>query len=191
MHSVVQHYKPQTFDIANEKTLFDYIKQVLKEEQILLTNLISNLCDSTNYMHGKKSWFETLFQDHIPHLLDTDCDTCHHMHVTRKFLLPFGKHIEYFCNDFHNDSKWSPDLRDYLSDICSYLGIKYQIPSDCINHYWLSTFDPIKVNLTLPALTIFYDAWLEKDNKVIYKDIYNRPTEVNPLTFEFLSCYDN
>ena len=49
--SVVQH--SQTFNVVHAKALFCYIKQVFTENQLPFTNLISNLYNSTNYMHGK------------------------------------------------------------------------------------------------------------------------------------------
>ena len=82
MYSFVQYYKPQTFKVGNAKILFHYVKQVLKEDQIQIINLISNLCHSTNYMHGKKSFV-------IIYLLDTDGSTCQHVYVTSKFILSF------------------------------------------------------------------------------------------------------
>ena len=61
---VIQH-KSSTLTVKNANTLFHYFNQVyvFKEDQILLTNLISNLCDSTNCIRGKNSRFETLLED--------------------------------------------------------------------------------------------------------------------------------
>jgi len=102
--SIVQHYKSKAFNVVNAKTLFDYVKDVLAKDEIPLANLISNLCDSTNYMRGKKAGFETLLRNHAVHMLDIDGDTCHHMHnIVKKFLSPFEKYIEYLCSDIHND----------------------------------------------------------------------------------------
>lgn len=102
--------KSQTLRVVNAKTLFDYIKPVFTEDQILLTNFISNLFDSINHICSKKSGFKTLLQDQMPYLLNISCDTCHHMHnLIRKFLLRFEKHIENLCIDLHKDFKWSPD----------------------------------------------------------------------------------
>ena len=61
---------------------------------------------------AKKSRFEVPLGDYMSHLLDLDGNTCHRMHVTRKFLLPFEKHIKYLRNDLDNDFKFSPDYRD-------------------------------------------------------------------------------
>ena len=87
---------------VNTKPLFDYISKVFPDDEIPLTTLISNLCNSTTTCMAKKLG---LLRDYICHLLDIDGDKCHNMlNVTRKFLLPFQKQIEYFCNDLHNDS---------------------------------------------------------------------------------------
>ena len=60
-----------------------------------MTDLISNFSDSTNYMRGKIAGFESLLRKEAPHLLDIDCDTCHHVHnaskkaaVTNESMLP-------------------------------------------------------------------------------------------------------
>ena len=50
---VMQHYKSASFTIVNANNLFNYVINSLTEEEIPITNLISNLLDSTNYMRGK------------------------------------------------------------------------------------------------------------------------------------------
>lgn len=97
----------------------------------------------------KKDGFGTLLWDYVPHILDIGGDTCPHIHITQKFLLPFEKYIDYVCNELLNDFKWSPDLWDHLREICSYLQIKYQMPSDSIYHRWLSPSDEIEMSLHL------------------------------------------
>jgi len=53
------------------------------------------------------------------------------------------------------------------------------MPSDRIDHRWLSAFDSIDVNFDLlPALTVFYYAWLEKEDKIIYKEVHDQLTKV-------------
>ena len=46
---VVQHYKSASFTIVNANNLFDYVINSLRKDEIPLTNLISDLSDSTNY----------------------------------------------------------------------------------------------------------------------------------------------
>ena len=88
---------------VNTKPLFDYIS--IYGGRNTAHNLNFQPSRFNNYMYGKKSWFKTLLRDYICHLLDIDGDKCHNMlNITRKFLLPFQKQIEYFCNDLHNDS---------------------------------------------------------------------------------------
>ena len=50
---VVQHYKSASFTIVNANNLFDYVMNSLREDEIPIINLISNLSDSTNYMREK------------------------------------------------------------------------------------------------------------------------------------------
>ena len=56
----MQHYKSVSFTIVNANNLFDYIINSPGEEEIPITNLISNLPGSTNYMRGKIAGFESL-----------------------------------------------------------------------------------------------------------------------------------
>ena len=75
---VVQHYKSKSFTVVNAKKLYNFVIDTLEADGIQLTNLISTLSDSTNYMRGKVAGFETLMRKAAPHLLDIDGDTCHH-----------------------------------------------------------------------------------------------------------------
>ena len=79
---VVQHYKSKSFTVVNAKKLYNFVIDTLEADGIQLTNLISTLSDSTNYMRGKVAGFETLMRKAAPHLLDIDGDTCHHAHNT-------------------------------------------------------------------------------------------------------------
>ena len=45
---VVQYYKSASFTIVTASNLFDYVINLLREDEIPITNLISNLSDSTN-----------------------------------------------------------------------------------------------------------------------------------------------
>ena len=82
----MQHYKSASFTIMNANNLFDYVINSLREDEIPITNLISNLSDSTNYMRGKIAGLESLLRKEAPHLLDIDGDTCHHVHNASKIF---------------------------------------------------------------------------------------------------------
>ena len=45
--------------------------------------------------------------------------------------------------------KYSPDLRDYFSEICAYIDVRYRMPVDCVDHRWLSSFDAVDTTLFL------------------------------------------
>ena len=80
----MQHYTSASFTIVNATNLFDYVINSLREDGICITNLISNLSDSTNYMRGTIAGFELLLRKEAPHLLDIDGDTCHQVHNASK-----------------------------------------------------------------------------------------------------------
>ena len=131
---VVHHYNSKAFVVVTVN-LFNHVKTTLLNDGIPLTNMISNLSDSTNYMRGKVSGFETLLRKEIPHLLNIDGDTCHHAHNSvKKFLSPFQRYIEQLLTDIRTDMQWSPDLRQYLAEICEILGIKYRMPAARVDH---------------------------------------------------------
>ena len=170
---VVHHYNSKAFAVVNAVNLFNHVKTTLLNDGIPLTNMISNLSDSTNYMRGKVSGFETLLRKEIPHLLNIDGDTCHHAYNSvKKFLSPFQRYIEQLLTDIRTDMQWSPDLRQYLAEICEILGIKYRMPAARVDHRWLSTYDAAVVDLPLlPALTVLYFVWIPPENRTIYSDV--------------------
>ena len=169
---VVQHYKSKSFTVVNAKKLYNFVIDTLEADGIQLTNLISTLSDSTNYMRGKAAGFETLMRKAAPHLLDIDGDTCQHAHNTAgKFLKPFGRRVESLCSDTRTDMQWSTDFRDFLRELCEILGINFRMPATFVQRRWLSAFDAADVDIELlPAFTVLYFAWVEKDLKETYKD---------------------
>ena len=85
---VMQHYTSASFTIVNANNLFDYVINSLREDGIPITNLISKLSDSTNYMRLKIARFELLLRKEAPDLLDINDDTCYYVqNVWKKPLL--------------------------------------------------------------------------------------------------------
>ena len=74
---VVKHFKSQDSPVVNAKILLELVTNISEEYDIPLSQLISNLSDSTNCMRGKTAGFETLLRREAPHLLDIDGDICH------------------------------------------------------------------------------------------------------------------
>ena len=107
-------------------------------------------------MHGKVSEFETLMRRAILHLLDIDGDVFHHSHNSvGKFLNPFGG---------------LTDIRDYLKLICEILAVNFRKPPNYVQHRWLSILDDVDVNVELlPPLTDLYYAWVDNEDKALYK----------------------
>ena len=178
---VVQHYNSCSMLVVNAENLFHHVTSLLMKDNIPFDNVISNLSDSTNYMRGKIAGFEKLLRDKIPHLLDIDGDTCHHVHNSvKEFLKPFEKYIERLCDDLHTDFIWSPESRQYLAEICQFLGVNYRTPPDRVDHRWLSAYDAVEIDIDLlPAFTVFFFAWLSKEDIPIYKDEILKILQVN------------
>ena len=66
--SVVEHYECIEHKIVNAENLWKFVNCLTIE--ISNDNLISDLSDNTNYMHGKKSGLKTKPCEKAPHLLD-------------------------------------------------------------------------------------------------------------------------
>ena len=53
----------------------------------------------------------------------------HHVHnASKRLRAPFDPWTEKLANDLHNDRKWSVDLREWLADVCSVIGIMFTMP---------------------------------------------------------------
>ena len=175
---VVKHYLSVTLQTVNAETLHKCLKEALKKDEIPESNMMSILSDSANYMRGKISGLETRMRKDAEHLLDIDGDMCHHVHnIVKTFCRSFNSTVEKLADDLFTDFRWSPDLKGYLDEICTALEIPCQLPRQRIPHRWLSTFDvTIPIYAMFTVFTLFYWAWLPKDDLSVYKDI------VTPLT---------
>ena len=87
--TIIQHYNSISLTIVNAKVLKETLMSLLESDNIPLRNLISILCDSTNYMRGKRGGFETLVRNEASHLLDIDGDMCHHIHNASKVFCKY------------------------------------------------------------------------------------------------------
>ncbi|XP_041468120.1 uncharacterized protein LOC121418364 [Lytechinus variegatus] len=170
--TVVHHYNSISLTTVNAKILKETLMSLLKSDNIPLHNLVSILCDSTNYMRGKKGGFETLVRNEASHLLDIDGDTCHHIHNASKlFCKYFDGIIEGLTDDWHTDAKFSTDLREYLREICEILEVPFHMPRKRVPHRWLSVHDVL--DEMIDPLTVLYWAWLPKNDKSMYQNILN------------------
>ncbi len=125
--SVTEIYMSKSMKKVNAELLVSQVTKQLKDDKVPLTQLVSNLSDSANYMRGKKSGFEKRLRDLAPHLLDIDGDVCHHVHnIVKKFCGFFGRVVEGLCDDVYTEVKWGPDIKDYLQEVCNILGINYR-----------------------------------------------------------------
>ena len=78
------------------------------------------LMDSCSVMRGSKNDFEiNLCENVASALIDTDGDSCHHIHnACKKFTKFFDKYLAQLYQDIYNDFKCSEDIRVILEDIC-------------------------------------------------------------------------
>ena len=182
--TVFKHYMSIPMTVVNAETLHKCIISSFEKDGIPLSNLISVLSDSANYMRGKTSGFETRLRATCSHLLDIDGDVCHHVHnIVKSFCGYFNSQVESLDDDLFTDFKWSPDLREFLEEICTLLEMTCQVPKQRIPHRWLSVFDITLPNLNMMnALIVFYWAWMPPNDRDAYKVFVDNI--VDPLSRE-------
>ena len=99
---------------------------------------------------------------------------CHHVHnASKRLCAPFEQWTEKLANDLRNDNKWSVDLREWLSDVCSVIGIMFTMAErHIISHRWLSAYDRSLGILRLwDGYTLFYYGFLTPSDRAPYEDV--------------------
>jgi hypothetical protein len=179
--------------VVNAETVLKLVLSLFTKNGIPLSQLISILSDSTNYMRGKINGFETKLREKAPHLLDIDGDICHHVHnCVSKFCKHFDNVIEQFIDDLHTDCKYSPDLRGYLEEMCTLMSIAFYLPPQRVAHRWLSIFDVSqKIHGMMKVLQVFYFAWVPAELGQAYLPVVTAilrsvPIEARKRIYEIL-----
>jgi hypothetical protein len=85
----------QGLPVVNANKLIEIVTHNFEKYDIPLSQLISNISDSTNYMRGQTAGFETLLRREAPHLLDIDVDICRNIHnAAQMFCRYFSKIVK-------------------------------------------------------------------------------------------------
>ena len=150
-------------------TLYQALADLFTVKNIPWSNVMSILMDSCNVMRGSKSGLEMRIRTNLaPHLLDVDGDSCHHAHnASRRLCAAFQGVVERLFTDICTDFKWSSDQREYLSEICSILKIKFSKPARYVPHRWLSMLDvAVGFQRMMPAYIVFYSCFVMESNEV-------------------------
>ncbi|KAK6189782.1 hypothetical protein SNE40_001776 [Patella caerulea] len=124
-------------------------------------------------MRGSKSGVEVKIREKAVQLLDIDGDSCHHIHNScKKFCAPFENWLEGLLCDLHNDFKWSSDLRDWLSDLCDILHVKFTMAQRYVSHGWLSVYDvALATDMLFDCYITFYYGFIPKTLQPNYTEI--------------------
>ena len=132
---ITEHLNSFTIPVASCKILFEGMKSLFERLKLLWTDLLVILMDSCSIMRGSKSGLEKHLRDSIAsHLLDIDCDICHHIHnIVRKFATTFGNFLEKLFRDIFRDFHLSSDLLQQLKEIWYYLGLTFRVSSSYIS----------------------------------------------------------
>ena len=172
---VIEHYESVECILVNSLTFLHKTDSLFKRNGIPWENLISDLSDTTNYMRGKKSGFETKLCEKAPTMLDIGGNTWHVIHsATKRFGDPFLGFVEKVLDDLNVDIKFSSDIKDYLQEIFFMLSLSYLTPPQCRSHQWLSAYDCTnKILPMVDALYVLYYSWVPKADRHLYKDEFN------------------
>ncbi|XP_053397560.1 uncharacterized protein LOC128556423 [Mercenaria mercenaria] len=171
---VCEHLAALELIKVDTASIYDALEELFEVNEIPWTNLVSILMDSCAVMRGSKNGLEVrIRREKAPAMLDIDGDACHHLHnAAKKFCAPFNNWVENLFLQIYNDHKWSADLRDWLSELCSLIGVTYRNPERFISHRWLSSYDVAVSTLAMwDAYQIFYYAFVEKKERCNYSDV--------------------
>ena len=142
---------------------------------------MSILMDSCAVMRGSKGGLETLVKKRkAPQLLNIDGDSYHHAHnACKSFCKPFNMHVEGLLADLHIEFKWSAELKAFLWDNCTALGISPTSPERYVPHRWLSVFNVcLDTSRLFDAYTVFYYSFLPPEHhqefKPVLQEVLNR-----------------
>ena len=163
--SVVQHYESIRLIEVHAKSLLECICNCFIRDEIPFENLVSDLCDSTNHMRGKRGGLGKFLRSKAPQLLDIAGDFCHHIHNTvKQFCKPFEYFVKKWIDDIHWDTKYSTDILDSPKEICFILNVPFRKPPQRVSCRWLPVFDYLSINMTLiDLLFLLYYAWIPND----------------------------
>lgn len=166
---VVEHLASIELVKADAASIFEAVRELIQGNGIPWTNLQSCLMDSCSVMRGEKSGFQARLKQCVPHLLDIDGDSCHHIHnAVKRFCGPFDSWVERLFFDLHTDFKWSSESRELMSELCFLFSVKYTMQGRFIPHRWLSAYDiALSTQRLYDVYRIFYFPFV--DNQAKYK----------------------
>ncbi|XP_061574017.1 zinc finger protein 62 homolog [Cololabis saira] len=169
---VVEHLDTVELKRTTSQSLFDALGDVFERMNIPWRNLVSVLMDSCSVMRGWKNGLEAKIREKIPHLLNIDGDSCHHIHnCAKEFCKPFGMWLEVLFNDLHTDFKWTPEFKDCLREIAAMFNQTFTAPERFIPHRWLSAYDvALSTARLLKPMQVFYYSFLKPDDKELYEE---------------------
>lgn len=155
---VVEHLTSVELSKVDAETISNAIINVIEENCIPWSNLVSTLFDSCSVMRGNKSGVEARLRLKAPHLLDINGDSCHHVHnVVKEFCKLFDKWLENLFNDLHFDFKYCSQYKQFMSELCRLGGVRFTMPQRFIPHRWLSAYDrSMDTARLLDAYLLFY-----------------------------------
>ena len=143
------------------------MKSLFERLKLLWTDLLVILMDSCSVTRGAKSGLEKHLRDSIaPHLLDIDCDICHHIHnIVKKFATTYGNFLEKLFQDIFRDFHVSSNLLQQLKEIWYYLGLTFRVSSNYMSVCRLSVYDVcMEFSCLRDVYHIFYYSFQFIDN---------------------------
>ena len=171
---VAEHLAALELVKVNTASIFAALVDLFNTYNLSWNLVISMLMDSCAVMRGSKQGLATRIRRELePHLLDVDGDVCHHANnASKRLCAPFEQCSEKLANDLHTDNKWSVDLREWLADVCSVIGIKFTMPERHISHRWLSAYyRSLDILRLWDGYKLFYYGFLTPSDRATYEDV--------------------
>lgn len=109
---IQSHLKLSEIPDGKAATILESVKNVIKDSDLSLQNLLSCMTDSPNVMVGEKKGFIALLKRDAPHILDTGRCTLHHVSNAVKYACDvLDNLVENFADDvssyFMFSSRWT------------------------------------------------------------------------------------
>lgn len=174
---VMEHLASVKVNLATADNIFNAVKDVLKERDIPIGNVVSCLMDNCATMRGCRSGVETQLRKAQAALLDVAGDTVHTVANAAKALFePFKGYVEELCSDIYYDVEKSPKVKEIFSEFQDLLGITGRnghgalhilrpIPSRFLQMLDVTT----RLSQLMDALRSYYFAFLSKEEQEKYR----------------------
>ena len=151
---LVSYYDPGQNDVVTDhlasvdvpsvdaSSLFDKMKEIVKKCNLSFSKLLAVLMDSCSVMREEESGLETKIFEVVPHLIDVDRDSCHHIHnFMKKMTSHFGYYLEGLLRHVYHDFQHSASSLEILEGMALHYGLSFPRSYNYVVTRWFSVLD--------------------------------------------------